>query len=66
MSHRYFVTTDARGEREVDKAEYVKVERLAGFNNTLGQPLEPATASFSVTTRYGSARGRTEYVREVA
>ena len=58
--YRYFVTTDDRGEREVNKAEFVAVERRAGFNNTLGQPLEPATSSFS----NGDLRGRTEYVRE--
>lgn len=33
--------------REVDKSEYVVVERASGFHNTMGRPDEPATASFS-------------------
>ena len=32
--------------REVGKAEYVALERLAGFHNTTGQLDEPATSSF--------------------
>lgn len=32
---------------EVDKAEFVRRERGAGFRNTLGYPDEPATAAFS-------------------
>lgn len=47
MSYRYFVTTDNRGEREVDKAEYVKTERAAGFRNSMGEPDEPATSVFN-------------------
>lgn len=31
---------------EVDKAEYIRVERACGFHNTLGQPDEPATSWF--------------------
>lgn len=57
---RYFVTTDERGEREVDKAEYVSVERGAGFFNTLGQPWEPATSAFNGR----GASGRTEWEAE--
>lgn len=34
---------------EVSKAEYVAAEREAEFRNTLGQPSEPATSSFSYT-----------------
>ncbi len=60
--HRYFVTTDDRGEREVDKAEYVTVERRAGFLNTLGQRDEPATSAFG----NGTLSGRTEWAREEA
>lgn len=33
--------------REVTCAEYVAVERRHGFNNTLGKPDEPATATFT-------------------
>lgn len=35
--------------REVDKQTYVNHERNAGFHNTMGQPNEPATGSFSST-----------------
>lgn len=49
---RYFLTE----EREVTKEEFVAAERKAGFHNTMGQPLEPATASFS----NGKISGRTE------
>lgn len=61
--YRYYVTTDERGEREVDKAEFVNVERRAGFHNTLGQPDEPATGGFSSTNP--PLRGRIEYVGQV-
>jgi hypothetical protein len=61
---RYFVTTDDRGEREVDKAEFVNVERRAGFRNTLGRPNEPATAGFGSTGVHGSLSGRIEYGAE--
>lgn len=54
----YYVTTDDRGERLVDKAEYVKTERRAGFYNTLGQPNEPATASFSYSKGGINLQGR--------
>lgn len=30
----------------VTKDEYVRVERQAGFHNTMGQPNEPGTAAF--------------------
>jgi hypothetical protein len=50
---RYFVTLGGV-EREVCKSDYVNYERAAGFVNTLGQPHEPATASWS------SSRTRTE------
>ncbi len=56
---RYYVTTDDRGEREVGKAEFVNVERRAGFRNTLGQPDEPGTGGFSSTNHRLS--GRIEY-----
>lgn len=55
MLARYFVTTE-HGERQVDKAEYVAAERLAGFRNTMGQPDEPATSAFSA----GVLSGRVE------
>ncbi len=32
---------------EVDKAEYVRVERACGFRNTMGQPEEPGTSMFA-------------------
>jgi hypothetical protein len=43
---RYFVTYGDFPEREVTKREFVLAERMAGFHNTMGQPYEPATASF--------------------
>jgi hypothetical protein len=61
---RFFVTTDDRGEREVDKAEYVDVERQAGFRNTMGWPGEPATSGFSAPSSGGRLSGRAEYVDE--
>lgn len=57
--YRYFVTTDERGEREVTKEEYVRVERNAGFWNTLGRPDEPGTSSFGSSDPRLS--GRIEY-----
>lgn len=56
-SSRYFLTE----EREVTKEEYVRAERKAGFHNTMGQPNEPATASFSD----GKVSGRMEEGTEV-
>lgn len=53
---RYFVTTDGRGEREVDKAEYVATEHAAGFRSHYG-PDEVATGSFSGA----GLRGRVVY-----
>lgn len=60
---RYFVTEDCTcatpTEHEVSKAEFVSAERRAGFYNTLGQPDEPATHSFS----NGRISGRQEDIR---
>jgi len=59
---RYFVTGDCScaepTEHEVSKADYVHAERKAGFHNTMGQPLEPATHSFGSSNPPIS--GRTE------
>jgi hypothetical protein len=61
MNHdRYFLAFTIGGvkhEHEVSKFEYVSEERRCGFRNTLGQPMEPATAGFSA----GSVSGRLEY-----
>lgn len=56
--YRYYVN-----DIEVTKEKYVSAEREAGFRNTMNQPDEPATNSFSdsVTGLYG----RYEYVRVV-
>ena len=62
MTERYYLTLGDAPEREVTKAEYVRAERRAGFYNTLGQPDEPATASFSGPVSGRPTRGRTEYV----
>lgn len=53
----YAVLGGEKIEREVSKEEYVSAERSAGFRNTLGQPNEPATASWSK----GNTGGRIEY-----
>lgn len=47
MGQEFWIRADGYEWRQVDKAEYVRIERLAGFRNTMGQPAEPATASFS-------------------
>lgn len=62
---RYFVTTDDRGEREVDKAGFVNVERRAGFRNTMGRPDEPGTGGFGCS-RPGQPdlSGRIEYAAD--
>jgi len=44
---------------EVTKAEFVAAERRSGFYNTMGQPDEPATASF-INSRTGD-RGSVVY-----
>lgn len=46
MRHEYW--------HKVTKAEYVSEERAAGFYNTIGQPKEPATASFCNGLRRGT------------
>lgn len=43
---RYFIRQRPKWV-EVDKETYVRHERYAGFRNTMGQPDEPATGSFS-------------------
>ncbi len=53
--NRYFVTTDGRGEREVDEAEDVRVEQGAGFHGKSGQARH-ATASFGSTMSGTSGR----------
>lgn len=48
--NRYFLKLQFEPEsayREVSKEEFVRAERNAGFRNTMGQPLEPATGGFS-------------------
>ncbi len=52
---RYYLTENGL-EREVTKKEYVRAERNAGFRNTLGEPLEPATAAFGSTNPDVSGR----------
>lgn len=46
---RYFLTDDIKSQDfyEVTKEKFVEVERECGFQNTLGQPNEPATVGFS-------------------
>lgn len=56
MTNRYFLFR-SDDWIEVTKEEYVRVERQAGFRNTMGQPDEPATAAFGS----GALRGRIQY-----
>jgi hypothetical protein len=58
MTERYFL----REWREVSKEEYVAAERRAGFHNTLGQPREPATSSFSTNGLEGRIKWRADAV----
>lgn len=51
---RYYVN-----DVEVKKSEFVAAERRNGFYNTMGQPTEPATASFG-NSRTGD-HGRVVY-----
>lgn len=43
---------------EVDRALFVRAERVAGFHNTGGFPEEPATAGFSNGEAHGRVRTR--------
>lgn len=56
--NKYFLSI-ANVEVEVTKEQFVQAERAAGFRNTMGQPLEPATAGF----HSGVVSGRVDYVR---
>jgi len=60
--YRYYLTEGDNPEREVDKAEFVSAERRAGFNNTMGQQDEPATAGFGGPAGDTLLRGRMVYV----
>lgn len=42
--------------QQVSKEEFVKLERACGFHNTMGQPLEPATAGFGSPFGQGQVR----------
>lgn len=57
MNYVYLITNRENGlEHEVSKAEWVRHERMAGFRNTLGEPLEPATQSFASSNYSFSGR----------
>lgn len=43
---RYWLKIDNEPWTEVSKAAFVAAERRCGFNNTMGQPDQPATAGF--------------------
>lgn len=59
--YRYYLTEGGAPEREVDKAGFVSAERRAGFNNTMCQPDEPATAGFGGRAGDTEIRGRIVY-----
>ncbi len=46
MAYTYWLLSTEDHWIQVTKQEYVRVERAAGFNNTMGQPDEPATSGF--------------------
>jgi hypothetical protein len=46
-SDLFYLKTDWAGWTKVTKEEFVSAERAAGFRNTMGRPLEPATGGFS-------------------
>lgn len=64
MTDRYYLGKRTGHNREVDKATYVYYERQAGFRNTLGQPNEPATSSFSGTNDTVEICGYIDYQRD--
>jgi len=45
---------------EVSKRQWVMAERMAGFHNTMGQPNEPATSSWSCTNSHFNMSGKIE------
>ena len=48
MTGRFWISlNDGHTWREVTKHEYVALERTMSFRNSVGQPEEPATSSFS-------------------
>jgi hypothetical protein len=59
--NRFYLTEGDGPEREVSKAEFVSVERRAGFVDTLGEHDEPATAGFGAATAGTEIRGRVAY-----
>lgn len=48
-------------DQEVSKEEYVRAERANGFHNSMNQPDEPATSSWSKATSTESHHGRITY-----
>lgn len=56
---KYFLKEDGDWY-EVDKRRWVLAERMAGFHNTMGQPNEPATSSWSVNKRGLKMSGKVE------
>lgn len=58
----FFITRDNEPEKEVTKGEFVRAEREAGFHNTMGQPLEPATAGFSIAQHGSTVSGRVAFI----
>jgi len=57
--NKYFIKISTDLEwMEVPKEEYVRIERNAGFHNTMDRPDEPATAAFRGIT---GVEGKIEY-----
>ncbi len=56
--HCYYLSWDGGRFELVNKEEWVRVERAAGFVNTLGQPEEPGTGGFGGTAHGRKVEGR--------
>lgn len=63
---RYFLKDGDGDWYEVSKERWVMAERMAGFHNTMGQPREPATASWSCNRRDLNMSGKIENDFELA
>lgn len=58
---KIYLLKDGDGDwYEVSKRQWVLAERMAGFHNTMGEPNEPATATWSVNKRGLNMAGKIE------
>lgn len=59
---RFWLRFDGGPWSEVDKETFVRHERFHGFRNTMGQPNEPATSSFTANKNGVEVQGITRYL----